>query len=208
LRARPAPPPIAANAPEEVELLQALLGARTQVERDRIGAAFVLRYERLVRSCVLKVMRRYGAAFVTHDVDDLVADVWVMLFQNDCSKLRKYDATRGFRIASFIGMVSTHTAIDYLRSQRSNVPLDDEILRQQVAPTSSCDVEERQHAVLAQRAMELLSGEERTFICAVYCEERDPQELARALGVSTNTVYSRKFKLREKLTRTISALAA
>ena len=37
-------------------------------------------------------------------------------------------------------------------------------------------------------------------------DERPPEELARALGVTLNTVYSRKFKLREKLRGIVRAL--
>ena len=53
---------------------------------------FVHRYERLIASCVLKVLRRYGAIFSREDLDDLVGDVWLTLLRDDMKKLRQYDA--------------------------------------------------------------------------------------------------------------------
>jgi RNA polymerase sigma factor (sigma-70 family) len=200
------------NAPDEVELLEALLRATTRSERDRRWAPFARRYERLLASCVLKVLRRYGATFSREDLDDLINDVWLLLLRDDMKKLRQYDATRGFRIASFLGMVATNATIDYLRARDAeSVPLDDALtdlasLRAAEAPAE--EVEERQRAALAQAALAQLSGADREFVQWAFRDEVAPEEMARALGISTNTVYSRKFKVRAKLQRIVAQLAA
>ena len=67
-------------------------------------------------------------------------------------------------------------------------------------------VEARQEAELARAALAQLSGDERDFVVDCFREERSPEELARALGVTTNTVYSRKFKIREKLCKIVRSL--
>ena len=124
-------------------------------------------------------------------------------------KLRQYDATRGFRIASFLGLVATNATIDHLRArQAESTPLDDVIedyasLRAE-APRDV--VEARQEAELARAALAQLSGDERAFVVDCFRDERSPEELARALGVTTNTVYSRKFKIREKLQKIVRTL--
>src|SRR6516164_8010026 len=92
------------NSNEERELLHALLRGRSKHLRQQRWNEFVRRYERLITSCVLKVLRRYGAVFTSEDLDDLVGDVWVTLLRDDMKKLRQYDESRGFRIASFIGL--------------------------------------------------------------------------------------------------------
>jgi RNA polymerase sigma factor (sigma-70 family) len=199
------------NSPEEAELLGALLRATARGERDRLWAAFAQRYERLLASCVIKVLRRYGATFCRDDLDDLVNDVWLILLRDDMRKLRQYDATRGFRIASFLGMVATNATIDHLRARQAEAaPLDDELtdvvsLR---AEAPADEVEERQRAALAQAALDRLSAPEREFVLWAFRDEQSPEEMARALGISTNTVYSRKFKVRAKLQRIVAQLAA
>jgi len=204
------------NSIEERQLLNSLLRGRNQQEKQRRWSEFVHRYERLITSCVLKVLRRYGAVFTSEDLDDLVGDVWLTLLRDDMRKLRQYDESRGFRIASFIGLVATNTTIDHLRARQAQglgmtSPLD-EILEGHVSaaavvsPRDNLEVEEQ--AELARRALDRLSSDERAFVVECFHAERSPEELARRLGVTTNTVYSRKFKIREKLARIVSALEA
>lgn len=197
------------NSADETALLQALLATKGKLERDRLWAELVRRYERLIVSCVVKALRRYGATFSRDDLDDLVGDVWLVLLREDMKKLRQYDATRGFRIASFLGLVATNATIDHLRArQAESTPLDEVIedyasLRAE-APRDV--VEARQEAEIARAALAQLSGDERAFVVDCFRDERSPEELARALGVTTNTVYSRKFKIREKLQKIVRTL--
>jgi RNA polymerase sigma factor (sigma-70 family) len=197
------------NSAEEAGLLTALLTASHKGQHDRLWVQFVERYERLIVSCVVKALRRYGATFSRDDLDDLVGDVWLVLLRDDLKKLRQYDAARGFRIASFLGLVATNATIDHLRArQAESTPLDDVIeefasLR---AETPRDTVEARQEAELARAALAQLSGDERAFVVDCFRDERSPEELARALGITTNTVYSRKFKIREKLQKIVRSL--
>ena len=199
------------NSSEERQLLHALLRGRNPLVQQRRWQEFVHRYERLITSCVLKVLRRYGAVFTAEDLDDLVGDVWLMLLRDDMRKLRQYDEARGFRIASFIGLVATNTTIDHLRSRQAETAPLDEVLESHaslaaVSPRDNIEVEEQ--AELARRALNRLSSDERAFVVECFHAERSPEELARKLGITTNTVYSRKFKIREKLARIVSSLEA
>jgi RNA polymerase sigma-70 factor, ECF subfamily len=199
------------NSVEETKLLASLLKRAPEVVRQRRWGEFVVRYERLITSCVLKVLRRYGAVFSAEDLDDLVADVWVTLLRDDMKKLRQYDAARGFRIASFIGLVATNTTIDHLRSRQAEAMPLDQVMEDYASLAHGGDapsdaVEQSQQAELAREALNRLSSDEREFVFEVFHSERSPEELARTLGVTTNTVYSRKFKVREKLARIVANL--
>jgi RNA polymerase sigma-70 factor (ECF subfamily) len=197
------------NSAEEAALLQALLVASTKSQHDRLWGEFVHRYERLIASCVVKSLRRYGATFSRDDLDDLVGDVWVTLLRDDMRKLRQYDAQRGFRIASFLGLVATNATIDHLRARQADTAELDEVIEDYASLRAEMPrdtVEARQEAELARAALAQLSGEERAFVVDCFRDEVSPEELARSLGVSTNTVYSRKFKIREKLQKIVRSL--
>src|SRR5438270_8551220 len=197
------------NSAEEAALLGALLAGEGKLAQQRLWAEFVRRYERLLMSCVLKVLRRYGATFSREDLDDLVGDVWLVLLRDDMKKLRQYDAARGFRIASFLGLVATNATIDHLRARQADATPLDEVIEDYASLRAEAPrdvVEAREEAELARAALAQLSGEERAFVVDCFRDERSPEELARALGVTTNTVYSRKFKIREKLQKIVRTL--
>jgi RNA polymerase sigma-70 factor, ECF subfamily len=197
------------NSAEEAALLASLLQATKKAQHDRLWSDFVQRYERLIVSCVVKALRRYGATFSRDDLDDLVGDVWLVLLREDMKKLRQYDATRGFRIASFLGLVATNATIDHLRARQAEATPLDEIIEDYASLRAEAPrdvVEARQEAELARAALEQLSGEERAFVVDCFRDEVSPEELARTLGVTTNTVYSRKFKIREKLQKIVRSL--
>jgi RNA polymerase sigma-70 factor (ECF subfamily) len=195
------------NSAEETELLAALLEPGNPAQQV-LWTRFVQRYERLITSCVLKVLRRYGAVFSGEDLDDLVGEVWLALLRDDMRKLRQYDAQRGFRIASFVGLVATNTTIDHLRARQAETqPLDELMEGHAALEVSARDtVAEREQAELARAALRQLTVDERSFVIECFHAERAPEELARRLGITTNTVYSRKFKIREKLARIVACL--
>src|SRR3954468_23572265 len=149
------------NSTEETALLQALLAATKKAQHDRLWTDFVQRYERLIVSCVVKALRRYGATFSRDDLDDLVGDVWLVLLRDDMKKLRQYDAGRGFRIASFLCLVATNATIDHLRARQADAtPLDDiiEDYASMRAEAPRDTVEMREEAALARAALAQLSG--------------------------------------------------
>src|SRR3954468_15980680 len=127
------------NSLEERQLLHALLHGRSKHLQQLRWNDFVRRYERLITSCVLKVLRRYGAMFTSEDLEDLVGDVWLTLLRDDMKKLRQYDAARGFRIASFIGLVATNTTIDHLRGRQAEATPLDQLTEDYASLTLVCD---------------------------------------------------------------------
>lgn len=172
--------------------------------------AFHCRYEGLVVGCVLRVLRRFGAVFSHEDLADLVGEVWLALVRDDCRKLRLYDPERGYRLSSWIGLIATNCTIDQLRMRRADPSSLEEIAgaeRLLVAPgRPDRRLEQAQAAALARRALSRLSSEEQHFVICCFHEERPPAELAAEMGVTINTIYSRKFKVRAKLTRILATL--
>jgi RNA polymerase sigma-70 factor (ECF subfamily) len=194
----------AAQKKEEVTLLRRVLKGD-----QKAWAEFCQRYEGLIVGCVLRVLRRYNAAFNSEDLADMVAEVWVTLLRNDMRKLRLYDAKRGYRLASWIGLLTTNCTIDQLRLRSNETSyLEDMSCADQLLLADSerpdAGIEQQEDAELARRALGQLSAEERQFVLSCFHDERSPVDLAEDLGIAVNTVYSRKFKIREKLVRIVA----
>ena len=191
------------NSAEETALLGALLDGHT----GRWGE-FVERYQRLIVSCVVKVLRRYGASFTSDDIDDLVNDAWLHLLRDDMRKLRQYRPERGFRLASWVGLIATNATIDQLRARTAEARPLDEVgeLAWTSHETPDLEIFARERARLANAALARLTDEERHFVLDCIHEERSPEEMAREHRVTLNTIYSRRFKLREKLSRILRSM--
>jgi RNA polymerase sigma-70 factor (ECF subfamily) len=192
---------------EDLELLRQVLdGERSAWTR------FCQRYESLIVGCTLKVLRRYNANFNAEDLADMVSEVWVTLLRDDMRKLRLYDVERGYKLASWLGLLATNCTIDQLRQRAMETAyLEDMACADNLLVDSSrpdAGIEQQEEATLARRALGRLTREERQFVLHCFHEERNPTELARDLGIAVNTVYSRKFKIREKLVRIVADLNA
>jgi RNA polymerase sigma factor (sigma-70 family) len=120
--------------------------------------------------------------------------------------VRVYDPER-IKLSSWLGHLACNLARDWARSNHARVARlmksDDEPILD--APNGDFPVERAARLEAARRAFRQLQPREQAFLRAIVDEESTPAELARRMGVTTNTVYSRKFKLAARLRRMVEA---
>jgi RNA polymerase sigma-70 factor (ECF subfamily) len=195
---------------EEPELLKAVIA-----KEPGSWAGFYRRYERLIITCIKKVLHRYTALYGEEDIEDMVNTVCLNLVANDFKKLRTYDPGRGYKLSSWVGLIATNTAHDALRrrepihKQLGGGDDDDggvtgDIADQGPSPTEALEQREQWSALAA--AVRELPESDRQFLELYYEQELEPEEIAKIMGISVNTVYSRKNKVREKLRRIVASL--
>jgi RNA polymerase sigma-70 factor (ECF subfamily) len=175
---------------------------------------FYQRYERLMISCIRKVLYRYTALHSDADVEDMLSSTCVNLIKDDFHKLRAFDLDRGYKLSSWVGLIATNTAHDALRGRD---PLHDSLEQRSedsqrfapvdAGPAPDLELETRERWDQLKAAMDKLSREDRDFMVMCYAEELEPEEIATRLGIALNTVYSRKNKVREKLRRLVETMA-
>jgi RNA polymerase sigma-70 factor (ECF subfamily) len=138
--------------------------------------------------------------------------VCLNLVKDDYHKLRAFDATRGYKLSSWVGLIATNTAHDALRRRepihaRLDASHDDDdappvqFADEGPLPTDTLEKREQWDTLLAA-VRELPEGDQE-FLALYYDQELEPEEIARRMGISINTVYSRKNKVREKLRRIV-----
>jgi RNA polymerase sigma-70 factor (ECF subfamily) len=196
----PAPLPDTEDNPRrasaELRLLEGVLRGDADAER-----AFVERFIPLIRSCVCRLAR---GRVSDPDLEDMIAEVWLCLFENDRHRLRRFDSSRDVRVSTWLAALARNRSIDYLRALQPvalEPGVDEELVDQ--APTPSEALEQREHAELARRAMASLSDEERELLRALCVDEQETTAVARRLGIALPTVYSRRCKIAAKLARWI-----
>lgn len=202
------PSPVVGFAPStwtEQELLDRLLLSDASAWRELNH-----RYARLVSSCIQRVVARFSKRVSADAVEEIYATFSLKLLANDKHKLRSFEPSRGNKLGTWLGMLATHCAYDYLRSVRrepSAVCLTE-------AETLSADHHDPcESAMLSERAQlvrDLLadfSDKDRQFVTLYFQDGLSPEHVAERLGISVKTVYSKKHKIQRKLSQIVGAPA-
>jgi RNA polymerase sigma-70 factor (ECF subfamily) len=191
------------DADEERMLVDALIANDPTAWRE-----FQRRYDRLILRCITKVTKRF-AAVSQDDVREIYAQLLVSLLSNGKSKLRAFDAARGSKFSSYIGMLAIHCAYDWLRAvrrepQREGLAEAVELSSDLPDPFEAAAAQER--ADMAARVMEGFSERDRTFAALYFGEGMEPHEIARSMKISVKTVYSKKHKIQSKLESIVAGI--
>lgn len=169
----------------------------------------VRRYRSLVYRCITKVISRYDAVLSSADADEIYGEVMMSLWRDDMRKLRAYDPRRGTKLSSWIGMIATNTAYDYLRGTARRPILDridgdPEIDSEEESPLEGILSHERR-AHLNEMLAEY-SDKDRAFVSLYYAQGLPAEEVAEEMKISIKTVYSKKHKLLARLQATLAPL--
>src|SRR5207302_5216989 len=116
---------------------------------------------------------------------------------------------RGYKLSSWVGLIATNTAHDALRRR---TPIESPSTASLEDPESGVDpaadgesaeeaMERADRAQVLKQAIAQLGPSDRLFVQYYFEHEMEPEDIARLMGISINTVYSRKNKVREKLKR-------
>ncbi|HEX2732464.1 MAG TPA: sigma-70 family RNA polymerase sigma factor [Polyangiaceae bacterium] len=193
---------------DEQSLLNGLLA-----DDPRAWTEFDRKYSRLIERCIARVLNRFGSVIHSEDTREVYATLFLQLVARDKLKLRSYDSSRGTRLGTWLGMLATHAAYDLLRRRRRDPKSDDGLPEEALSsdspsPFDACAT--REQARLLDELLNGFSEKDRQFVTLYFEEGLEPEQVARVMGISVKTVYSKKHKIRCRLAGLIGrqALAA
>jgi RNA polymerase sigma-70 factor, ECF subfamily len=181
---------------EHAELLTRLLTNDEQAWKQ-----FQDLHARLLHQCITRVTSRFPATS-PDDVQEILAGLYFELFKHDKKKLRAYDQRRGTKFTSWLGLLATHAAYDFLRARRRARLADEPELLELVTsaeldPYELCLAGEQRQ--LLSSFVRHLSERDQQFVELYFCRGMSPEQVASSLGISVKTVYSKKHKIRGRL---------
>jgi RNA polymerase sigma-70 factor (ECF subfamily) len=191
---------------QEMGLLDGLLGGDEGAWRR-----FHVQYDRLIYRCIRKVTHGFSAVVRSEDEREIYSNLILQLLSNDKRKLRSFDPDRGSRLGTWLGLLATHAAYDYLRSLRREVP------RVPLAEAeSTCidaaspfeQVERKERSRMVKKLMERLSAKDQQFVKLYFNRGMAPEAVAAAMKISVKTVYSKKHKIQSRLEGIVAQQAA
>ena len=185
---------------------QELLG-RMLMREGKAWREFHRRFDRLIYRCIHKVTCRFRSVVSEEDVREIYAQFLVNITNRDMHKLRAFQPERGNKLGSWIGLLATNTAWDYLRSVARR-PQCTEMHEAEDLRSHSADpydeLVQKQRWALVSKALESFSAKDQRFMQLYFVQGLEPEEVAKQMNVSVKTVYSKKHKIRCRLERVIS----
>ena len=148
---------------------------------------------------VWNALRRLGVREA--DLDDQVNEVFLRVH----GQLDRYDPARPIRpwlFAFAVRVAAEHRRLARNQRELLGVPLE----APDPAPGPDEQTEQNEARALVLSALDTLAPDQRAVFVALDIEGHSGVEVAEALGISVNTVYSRQRLAREKFTNSLRRL--
>lgn len=171
---------------------------------------FVQRYSRLIWSSIHKALKLSSFPYTREDAEDIYSSLFVSLIEDDFRSLRQFQARNACQLSTWLTIVTVRKAIDHKRRQRFRLqstawredgpPVDTVADTGKNAEQMLVDADEQ--ASLA-KSLGALSTGDRAIYELLYQQGLSPQDAARAMGISTAAVYTRKNRLIERIKKSL-----
>jgi RNA polymerase sigma factor (sigma-70 family) len=160
-----------------------------------------------IRHAIRQIMTHHGVHTLDEEVEDLHAEVLASLVADDYRRLRTYEGRNGCRLTTWVALVTArfvHSRLAGLRRWEvgRHGHVDPTILlseRLDDGPDAEAILVHQQAVERMERALLRLSSADQLFVKLCFYQEWPGAEIARFLGVSQATVYSRKHRILQRL---------
>lgn len=163
---------------------------------------FVRRYVALLATLARRMLGRVGQPVAEHDVDEVVAEVFLALLRRDRVLLRRYDPA--FRLSTYLGVIC-RTEVGRLLRRRAR-PSGAEATggagprASGAGPLDALMEAERGRALLGLRAaLERLPERDRLLLTLRYLEGLDYRAIGAALGLNPESVGQLLRRAKDRL---------
>ncbi len=184
---------------------------RIEIERavtDNLG---------LIRGVICKTLQKYGAKLCSSDVEDIESNTVLCLLDG---RLDKYNHTSEKKLQQWVGYIAMQRCIDYLRSLKRNVPLEQDSdddspskLAQEVKSLAHESLDpraaylEHEHQVVRRArllaAVTSLSQDEQHAYRSMASEDYTTRSYAAREGIKESSVHTRRHRLIKNLRKCV-----
>ncbi len=174
----------------------------------------VRQFSNLVYKAIQHTLIVKHVSFNKEDLEDFHNTVFLRLFEHGCKKLKQYQGKNGCSLATWINLITVRTVLDHLRKKGvdSIARRDTKITLDEVygLKGDECDglalLERAEKEQLLREGMQNLPPRDRLFMKLHFDQGLSVAEVAAAMQVSVENVYTIKHRAIQRL-KTQVALA-
>ena len=193
------------------DLTETQLLSRMLLRDGTAWREFHRRYDRLIYRCIHKVTGRFPGSITSEDVREIYAMFLLSLNKRNMHKLRTFDPERGNKLSSWVGMLATNCAWDYLRGVARRPQTTTLADAEQIgcdADSPYDDLLQKERWAVVNDVLQTFSDKDREFVRLYFMDGRSPESIADHMGISVKTVYSKKHKIRCRLQKALLPVVA
>lgn len=168
---------------------------------------------RVARGLLRRRDRSAPGREVRQEVEDLVQEVFLVLFADRGKVLRSWQRERGLSLENFVGLVAERQTASILRSGKRCPWQEDPTLLEEMDQASTGGGPEESTATREQlrllwtRMTEQLSPLGRHLFDLLFLQELSPDEVRQATGLSADAVYAWRSRLRRLARRLLGEVS-
>lgn len=150
------------------------------------------------------VVRRTLSGNDAQRIEDVLQDLFVLLFRDGGRALLAWDPALGRSLKVFLCVLAHHRAIDHVRREtrhaRERPTTAEDLARQADRDTAAQPAEGPAWLeTLFRRFREEASPQDQRLLEMCFLEEMDPREVAAQLDLTPEAVYQRRHRLKQRL---------
>jgi len=163
---------------------------------------FVKQYHKLIIKTIQRIHEKCRVTLTSDDLDDMVGEVFVQIFDNDCKKLRLYDENKGAKLSVWIYFIVQSTVYNCLRKRRINYILysdmNNEIKEYLKNKAFETELTIEQHVDL-EKAMKSLNSKDIVIMKLAYYQGLSSKEIGKILDMEARSINNRKVNIIKQL---------
>lgn len=188
--------PPGSSAEEDQALQQSVLSGDPSAQ-----TTFVRRFSPILRKVVIRTLRRYSATW-TDMAEDLLQDAWCDLLQPDCAALAGWRIDGGRSLKNYLCVfvrLRTSARLRRRQSPQFQPPIPEDTITRYLGgdPTVLRRIEDRnQIDYILTRLRATESERDMRIFHLSFFAEASAKEIAKDLGISTELVFTVRYRLR------------
>jgi len=168
---------------------------------------FVRNFSNLVYRTIQHTFILKHLPFTYADLEDLHNTVFLMLFENQCNKLRQYRGKNGCSLATWIRIVTIRIVLNQFRKkgidsiawQYNRIAFEDIPELKEDAPGPLAKMEEAERKQLIEKGIRNLPSRDRLFLMLHFEKGFSIKEVAETMQLSIDNAYTIKHRAVQKL---------
>jgi RNA polymerase sigma factor (sigma-70 family) len=186
-------------------LKKCIAGNRGACER------FVKGYSNLVYRSVRHTLRIKNIPFNPEDIEDLHNTVFLLLFEDQCKKLRQFKGKNGCSLSTWIRIIAVRIVLNQIRKkgldslagQRKQISFDDIPELSMADSTVLTELERADKLQSLEDGVKMLPARDRLFFLLHYENGYTIKEVAKTMKLSLNNAYTIKHRAIQRLKSTL-----